>query len=339
MDECISVIVPVYKAEKYLKKCLDSIINQTYKDLEIILIDDGSPDNSGTICDEYAKKDKRIKVIHKENGGDSSARNVGLKEATGKYITTIDSDDWIEIDAYEKMLNVLQKYKVDIVRCGFFKNYENRTESIEYIYPENRFINLKTNRYEFMDILASKKAHAGVCQLLIKKEIVDKTSGFCEDVVIGQDLIFEFDLICTAESLYLYNERFYHYYTNLDSATRSIQLAERNVKNLMLLYEKICAVLEKNGMLQEEITKTLATSCFHNIYSQLTLAVYSTKQMDIVNYTVMNEKLSEIINSLDRNRLSKCGRIFEYLIRHRYNKILYYYCILIYWLRNKLYGV
>ena len=104
MNDIISVIVPVYKAEKYLEKCLDSIVGQTYKDLEIILVDDGSPDSSGRICDKYAENDNRIKVIHKKNGGDSSARNAGFKEATGKYITTIDSDDWIELDAYEKML-------------------------------------------------------------------------------------------------------------------------------------------------------------------------------------------------------------------------------------------
>lgn len=84
MEDCISVIVPVYKAEKYLKKCLDSIINQTYKNLEIILVDDGSPDNSGKICDEYAKKDKRVRVVHKENGGKSIAKNIGINIATRK---------------------------------------------------------------------------------------------------------------------------------------------------------------------------------------------------------------------------------------------------------------
>ena len=114
---CVSVIIPVYNVEEYLKQCLDSVINQTYKNLEIILVDDGSFDNSGKICDEYALKDNRIKVIHKENGGLSDARNVGIKEATGEYITFIDSDDYTELDMIEYLYNVLIKFGCDISVC------------------------------------------------------------------------------------------------------------------------------------------------------------------------------------------------------------------------------
>ena len=102
MDKLISVIVPIYNVEKYLTKCIESIINQTYKNLEIILVDDGSPDKSPIICDEYAKKDNRIKVIHKKNGGLSDARNYGMSLATGEYISFIDSDDYIDEEMYEK---------------------------------------------------------------------------------------------------------------------------------------------------------------------------------------------------------------------------------------------
>ncbi len=114
MTDLVSVIVPVYKVEKYLSKCADSIINQTYKNLEIILVDDGSPDNSGKMCDEYAKKDSRIKVIHKENGGLSSARNAGCKISTGKYVYFVDSDDFIHEKAIEDLLSNLIKYNADI---------------------------------------------------------------------------------------------------------------------------------------------------------------------------------------------------------------------------------
>ena len=103
----ISVIVPVYNVESYLRKCLDSVINQTYSDLEILLINDGSFDNCGEICDEYAGKDARIKVFHKENGGLSSALNVGLKNVSGDYIGFVDSDDWIELDMYQKLHNAM----------------------------------------------------------------------------------------------------------------------------------------------------------------------------------------------------------------------------------------
>lgn len=119
----ISVIVPVYKVEPYLRKCLDSIVGQTYRNLEIILVDDGSPDNCGAICDEYAARDERIKVIHKENGGVASARNAGLAVASGDYIGWVDSDDWIETDMFERLLKGAEFYDADIVICGRVDSY------------------------------------------------------------------------------------------------------------------------------------------------------------------------------------------------------------------------
>ena len=104
MDKKISIIVPVYNLEKYLPRCLNSVCNQTYKNLEIILVDDGSTDKSSDICDNWAKKDSRIIVIHKKNGGVSSARNAGIKKATGEYIHFVDGDDWLELNCYEKIV-------------------------------------------------------------------------------------------------------------------------------------------------------------------------------------------------------------------------------------------
>lgn len=116
----ISIIIPVYKVEKYLEKCIQSVINQTYENLQIILVDDGSPDNCGKICDEYAKKDHRIEVIHKSNGGLSDARNKGLEIAKGEYIGFVDSDDYIEADIYEVLYNLLKQYNADVSICNFY---------------------------------------------------------------------------------------------------------------------------------------------------------------------------------------------------------------------------
>ena len=122
----ISIIVPVYNVEKYLNRCVDSIINQTYKNLEIILVDDGSTDNSGKICDEYQKKDSRIKVIHKTNGGMSSARNAGLDIATGNYIAFVDSDDYIALNMMATMRGYVVDNNVDMAVCGFTRLTENK---------------------------------------------------------------------------------------------------------------------------------------------------------------------------------------------------------------------
>ncbi len=114
----ISVVVPVYKTEPYLRKCLDSIVNQTWQDLEIILVDDGSPDNCPAICEEYARRDGRVRVIHQENGGLSAARNTGLAAATGEWLGWVDSDDWIEPDMYQYLLENALKYQADVAVCG-----------------------------------------------------------------------------------------------------------------------------------------------------------------------------------------------------------------------------
>lgn len=117
-EPLISVIVPVYNVEKYLDKCVDSIVNQTYKNLEIILVDDGSPDNCPKMCDDWARKDKRIRVIHKKNGGVSSARNLGINNANGECIGFVDSDDWIEKKYIQKLYETLIQEGADIALCG-----------------------------------------------------------------------------------------------------------------------------------------------------------------------------------------------------------------------------
>lgn len=131
MNQLISVIVPIYKVENYLKKCINSIVNQTYNNIEIILVDDGSPDNCGIICDEYAKKDKRVKVIHKKNGGLSDARNYGIEASTGDYIIFVDSDDYISKNMCEILIKNALKYDADIISCNYKEIYsDNNREKI-----------------------------------------------------------------------------------------------------------------------------------------------------------------------------------------------------------------
>ena len=143
----ISVIVPIYKVEDYLPKCIDSILNQTYKDLEIILVDDGSPDNCGKICDEYAKQDKRIRVIHKENGGLSSARNAGIEAAKGDYIGFVDSDDYISMDMYEKMVVSIETENADVSVCCF-----------KYVNEDGSAFETSVKPFEKYEVLSKEQA-------------------------------------------------------------------------------------------------------------------------------------------------------------------------------------
>ena len=129
----ISVIIPVYNVEPYLRKCLDSIVNQTYRDLEILVVDDGSTDGSGAICDSYAEKDERVVVFHTENRGLSAARNLGLDNAKGEWINFLDSDDWMDSECFEFAISVAEDKKADLVFWGYVKEYENH--SIEKHFP------------------------------------------------------------------------------------------------------------------------------------------------------------------------------------------------------------
>ena len=145
----ISIIIPIYNSEQYLASCLDSVINQTIRDIEIICVNDGSTDNSAKIIEEYAHKDNRVKVLHKENGGQTSSRRAGLELATSEYIGFVDSDDWIDSDMYERMLSVAEQYQTDMVSSGYYLegNYTTKhLDGVKYgLYDEANIQNLRDN--------------------------------------------------------------------------------------------------------------------------------------------------------------------------------------------------
>ncbi len=184
MNELVSVIVPVYKSEKYLRRCVDSILAQTYTNLEIILVDDGSPDNCGKICDEYAAKDLRIKVVHKENGGVSSARNAGLEVFTGEYLTFIDSDDYVEKTYVESLVDNMDD-STGIVVCSY-RSLNPDLELIEdFLICNTTIVSVIDDAFDFME----KSVNYGILCKLFKKETV---SGLCFDEKIcnGEDALF-----------------------------------------------------------------------------------------------------------------------------------------------------
>ncbi len=187
----ISIIVPIYKVERYLERCVKSIQNQTYKDLEIILVDDGSPDNCGKMCDAFAEKDNRIIVIHQKNQGLSAARNSGMAVATGEYIAFLDSDDWVNINMYEVMLNALIKYEADIVACDLLYTYEHSKTNDEL----TEFDEILLNQKELLRLTVDPTHFAGYMgNKLIKKSVIadlkfDESLASCEDIDFISQLV------------------------------------------------------------------------------------------------------------------------------------------------------
>lgn len=216
MEELISVIVPIYNVEKYLNKCIESIINQSYSNLEIILVDDGSKDSSGIMCDSYILKDKRIKVIHKENGGLSDARNVGLDKAKGEYIVFIDSDDWIDEKMIEILYNIIKKNNSDISICDYFLAYN---EEIQTQKEDIEIINL--SNIEALKTIYDKDL--GVCMIVAWNKLY-KRNLFKDDIrypygKIHEDEFTTYKLLYKAKKISYTNQKMYYYRQRKNSIT------------------------------------------------------------------------------------------------------------------------
>lgn len=212
----ISVIIPVYNVEKYIERAINSVIRQTYKNLEIILIDDGSTDNSGLICNKYAGLDERIQVIHKENGGLVSARKAGIRIATGDYVVNLDSDDWIECDAYENVVKIIEEYGVDVVAYGVKKEFEG--------FVEEQAIQLKQGRYskeKFWREFCSKVAETPFYSQPISMSQWDKVAKIelykecelncSEKLNKNEDDAAIFPMLLNMNNIYIDSRCWYHY--------------------------------------------------------------------------------------------------------------------------------
>jgi len=219
----ISVIIPVYNTEKYLSRCLEHVINQTYKNLEIIIVDDGSTDSSLTIAKRYAKQDKRIKILHQENSGPANARNNGLSHASGDYIHFMDADDIIDEDYYAMMLAAAESTGADVAVSGLEQEGERWI-----VYKSQRIMKTQTNkfRYTFAFFL-------GFCwRYLIRRDFLIKTDLRFPNRIMIEDLLFVIEMLRLANRVVSVPNVFYHYLINPTSCTRSdnIELVvKRNV--------------------------------------------------------------------------------------------------------------
>lgn len=237
----ISVIVPVYKAEKYLNECVESVLKQTFKDFELILVDDGSPDSSGKICDKYAIRDNRVQVIHQKNSGVAVARNSGLEIARGEYVIFMDSDDYIDSDMYESMIKITEKYNCDLVICDCIKEFENYRELYthdirEGFYNESQ---LKKEYYPHLLIMPNIEYPATISNwvCLFRRECY-KCLRYEAGIRFSEDWLFGAQLAVYARSFYyMKNKPYYHYRMNESSVTHTF--TPDKWKDYQKLYSRI----------------------------------------------------------------------------------------------------
>lgn len=248
----ISVIVPIFNVESYLDKCIDSILNQTFIDFELLLINDGSTDASADICAKYAKVDNRIKFYNKENGGVSTARNYGLSKAVGEYVCFIDSDDYVDNEFLAALITKGKKYGVDIVVEGEIKEYENK--SIPFSFHETV---IRDNNFSDLFAKMNLQKRCSPWGKLFKKDKIDKTGlKFREDVHLGEDIIFVMDYLHMTNSVAFISDSNYHYLQRQGSLTCRLNDYKSEIKGHIGYCTSVNKLIQKFN-LNKKATKLL----------------------------------------------------------------------------------
>lgn len=308
----ISVIMPVYKVEKYLRRCVESILHQTFSDLEVILVDDGSPDTCGAICDEYAGTDSRVKVIHQKNAGVSAARNSGISVASGEYVTFVDSDDFIDSHMYEKMLSAAKEYRCDVVLCDCMKEFPDHQEVYTHNIRSGFYNREQLNEEYYPNLLIMENVEypptISNCLLLFKRKL---SSGkdiprYLEGVRFSEDLLFGAQLLYAADSFYyMKGACFYHYCMNADSATHRFQSDKWN--DYMKLMQEISSSFAEctDYDFSEQIDKVLLFFIYNTIGDIFGADSLSRRQKNEMAKRILKEKtVVELFKRLNIGKLA-----------------------------------
>lgn len=319
----VSIIVPVYKVEKYLHRCVDSIIAQSFKDWELLLIDDGSPDNSGKICDEYAAKDTRIRVFHKENGGVSSARNYGLKKAQGTWITFIDSDDWVDVNFIADLYKPIESNStLDFVQAGCVKINDVGIPIVEQKY----------DMYEGNDqLLLLLRIRGLVISKLFRFSILKKSSLFFdENMHVAEDMAFTIDYISKVRNYCFIPCIGYYYFQHTESVTHRKEkidilkykerLAEfRHLSSSLVYYCTKYRISKKDCIVRYEQIADNLFICISYLYQFQTkhdfriLRIkhdFSSKELSFLEY----ENSSRIKNFISSLLLKRNYAVFDFVM-------------------------
>lgn len=318
--ELVSVIVPAYNVEKYLEKCINSIINQTYSNLEIILIDDGSPDKCGIICDEYAKKDKRIKVIHQKNAGLSAARNTGIENANGKYISFVDSDDYLSNDYIETLYNLLVKTDSDVSAVNYLRVNEDDDNPIRNITAKNENVIIYENKDVVKEMLIKKTFQNIVWNKLYKREIIGN-HRFPKGINY-EDIYFSYEVLTEAKKI-AYTNRECYFYLKRESSISRVS-SEKNLLDFLYV------VFYKYNGIKNRFPDLELYNCYAFYQSILAISLVYTKgdnKYESVESGV--KKGIEIINEfITKNEIQFIDLLddFEKAVIYlmRYNIDLYY---------------
>ena len=310
----ISIIIPAYNAEKTIEKCLDSILNQTYKNLEIIVVNDGSIDSTDKILKEYELKDSRIIYVNNSNHGVSYSRNCGIDIATGDYVTFVDSDDYLEANCYSELVEILKKEKVDFCRYNFEVDGKGGFDSNMYNLSNKKFYLPEDKEIMNHFFYSEEKIPCLVMLLLIKKSIISKIR-FNESLTMMEDVDFYFQLFSVSKSVYFYDKKLYNYYINSSSVSHDSKNFKKN----------IFGILNTNISLKDRISKekVIKLDLDKIDVNHLRIILNYLKEQYISNKKIYKEILLDLKKDSRFNKLldfykffSIRNKIYLFLIKH-----------------------
>lgn len=305
-EELISIVVPVYNVEKYLKKCVDSICCQTYRNLEIILVDDGSPDHCGEMCDEWTKLDDRIVVVHKPNGGLSDARNAGIDIAKGKYISFIDSDDWIRNDYIENLYKVLTLYDTEYSECSFQYVMENG-ELINSL-KDSKSTTLFENKEALCELMRSEVLHTSAWGKLYKKELFD--SNRYPKGKLFEDIPVTYDIILSGAKV-AYIESASYFYLFRETAISKMCFSPKRMDAAEFMEAAMKKAVSRYSGFKEQ-----AELALFRTYYTIWLS-FSREQKESQYYIIVCNKLKEyrktVLKWTDSDKKTKCKALLTFL--------------------------
>ena len=334
----LSVIVPVYNTEKYLRQCVDSILGQTFPDFELILVNDGSEDASGDICDQYAEQYAHITVIHKPNGGIISARRAGVAVAKGQYVAFVDSDDWIEPDMYAQMLDCAREHGADVVLCDI------RFETSDGVVLQENAV--PTGRYctqELQQLYATMLFHYGLerpglnpslCNKIIRRDILERVIFNVDgSIAYGEDVLCSYPSLLDAECIYVLHQPLYHYRQNFSSITNVY--VPQQMSNFLILADELEKQFQRRGVdMERQLNGYIARCSLEHIRNELLLhktVSHKERRSAVKNYLsepavhkAFVAVLKEISNSKTafKMRLARNGHIFALHLLLRLNQMI-----------------
>lgn len=325
----ISIIIPIYNVEQYLEQCLDSIVNQTYQNIEVLLIDDGSSDTSAEICKKYSEKDSRVHFYSREHEGPAEVRNYGLKKAKGDYIGFADSDDYLDLSMYQQLYEISKKHDADIsiTNYAFFENDEVQSQNVTgkvFSFDKEEILKLYIEENSEYMITPS------VCTKLFKKEIVSGLE-FPKGRICAEDFLFVTQAFVKAEKITYLDKKLYFYRQHSGSTMHNVLLMERRIKDEIELYEKRVNVMEEYG------NKELISSAECAMYKRMILRYGELIKSRAVNSEYMQSLCKQIFFWRKKINIKKC---IETQKNQKWIKsaIIYYYPGIYFEVLKKVFG-